>query len=303
MPQNYHAGEMAIQAQADTVERAAKMARTVGTTVPNALSRFLTTLRWALIGGTDDAGRVWASPVFGEAGFIHTPTDTEVRIAAHIPAGDPLHEAGPGSAGRGAGMLAIDLQRRMRARINGTLRADDGGMTLRVAECYANCPKHIHNHEFAGGHVAARPIRTRSDRVPARGHALVRESDTMFIASIGPDSSADVSHRGGPSGFIECSADGTTVRFPDYPGNGVFNTLGNLHSDTRAGLTVFGFETNELLQLTGYASSRPMTASVSTRQRVVEFNVLQAVWTENAEFAPETATTRTCGHPAPAGAG
>jgi len=271
MPRTYHAGELAVQAQADTVAQAAKMARTVRTTVPNALSRFLTTLPWALIGSTDEAGHVWASPVFGKPGFIGTATDTEVRIASHMLTGDPLLGAGGRGAGWPVGMLAIDLARRMRARINGTLRADEGGLTIMVAECYANCPKYIHNHQLDAEDVAAHPARIRSDRVSAEGRALVAAADTMFIATVGPDLSADVSHRGGPPGFVECSADGTTLRFPDYPGNGVFNTLGNLHCDARAGLTFFGFETGELLQLTGYVSAKP------TPNRTVEFNVVEAI--------------------------
>ncbi|OBF33661.1 hypothetical protein A5724_19100 [Mycobacterium sp. ACS1612] len=275
MPRTYHAGELAVQAQADTVAQAAKMAHTVRTNVPAALSMFLSALPWVLIGGIDALEHVWASPIFGKPGFVGTPTDAEVRIAAHILMGDPLHGAGARGTGWPAGMLAIDLRWRMRARINGTIRADEGGMTITVDECYANCPKYIQDHQLDVEDVSAQPTRVRSDRMSAKGRALVRGADTMFIASVGPDLSADVSHRGGPSGFVECSADGTALRFADYPGNGVFNTLGNLHCDARSGLTFFGFETGELLQLTGYASSKP------TRNRTVEFNVVEAIWCAN----------------------
>ncbi|MFG1932875.1 pyridoxamine 5'-phosphate oxidase family protein [Mycobacterium sp. NPDC048908] len=203
----------------------------------------------------------------------------------------------------GAGMLAIDLQGRMRARINGALRADEDGMTLAVEECYANCPKFIHSRDFTVDNASSRVIVTQSDRLSAEGRALVRNTDTMFIASIGPDGSADVSHRGGPPGFVESSADGTTLRFPDYPGNGVFNTLGNLHSDGRAGLTVLGFESGVLLQLTGQASPRQTTAPASTPVRIVEFAVTHAVSTENAGFVSKTTAVHAYGDPAPAGAG
>jgi hypothetical protein len=47
--------------------------------------------------------------------------------------------------------------------------------------------------------------------------------------------------------------DERTLEFPDYPGNNMFNTLGNLASYPRAGLLFARFETGDLLQLTGRA--------------------------------------------------
>lgn len=62
----------------------------------------------------------------------------------------------------------------------------------------------------------------------------------------------DVSHRGGPSGFVQVDGDVLTV--PDYPGNRYFNTFGNFLENPRAGLLFINFENGDLLHLTGEAS-------------------------------------------------
>ena len=44
--------------------------------------------------------------------------------------------------------------------------------------------------------------------------------------------------------------DERTLEFPDYPGNNMFNTLGNLARHPRAGLLFVDFDSGDLLQLT-----------------------------------------------------
>jgi hypothetical protein len=44
-----------------------------------------------------------------------------------------------------------------------------------------------------------------------------------------------------------------SLAFPDYPGNNMFNTLGNLERYPRAGLLFLDFETGSTLQLVGRA--------------------------------------------------
>lgn len=61
-----------------------------------------------------------------------------------------------------------------------------------------------------------------------------------------------MSHRGGERGFIHV-LDDHTFRIPDYPGNGMFQTLGNLELDPRAGIVAVDFEGGRLLSLTGEA--------------------------------------------------
>ena len=83
---------------------------------------------------------------------------------------------------------------------------------------------------------------------------MIARSDTFFIASRfrenGDDlrQGIDVSHRGGLPGFIVVAHE-TALLFPDYAGNCMFGTLGNLVVDPRCGLLFIDFETGDMLKL------------------------------------------------------
>ena len=83
----------------------------------------------------------------------------------------------------------------------------------------------------------------------------IAAADTFFIASAHPTRGADASHRGGGPGFVHVLGP-DRLRFPDYPGNNMFNTLGNLRVDPRAGLVFPDFAGGGTLQLTGRATVR-----------------------------------------------
>lgn len=280
MPQHYHEGELAVQARAGTVEQAAAMARTFRTSLPAPLMRFLATQRWIIVGATDTAGRVWASPVVGAPGFVRAADETTVRIDALPVTSDPLRNLAGRPTGQPAGLLAIDLGRRNRARINGTLRHDAGGVVMSVERAYPNCMKYIQRRENLG--IGDQPpvpvVVAETDRVTAEQIDLLRAADTAFIATIAEGHGADVSHRGGPPGFLRCLGGGRVIQFVDYPGNGMFNTLGNLELDSRAGLTITCFGTGDLLQLTGRATvvRTPLT---SAAPGTVDFVIDRAVHT------------------------
>jgi hypothetical protein len=64
-----------------------------------------------------------------------------------------------------------------------------------------------------------------------------------------PPAGADVSHRGGAPGFVDVQArDGARVLVvPDYQGNYLFNTLGNLTLNPSAELLFLDFERGDVL--------------------------------------------------------
>lgn len=78
-------------------------------------------------------------------------------------------------------------------------------------------------------------------------------ADTLFVASAHPTRGVDTSHRGGNPGFVEILND-QSLRIPDYTGNSMFNTLGNLVVNPQAGLLFLDFDRNRTLQLTGQAT-------------------------------------------------
>ncbi|WP_237721067.1 pyridoxamine 5'-phosphate oxidase family protein [Mycolicibacterium phlei] len=74
-------------------------------------------------------------------------------------------------------------------------------------------------------------------------------ADTLFLGTAHPTRGADASHRGGPPGFIDVTAN--TLSWPDYPGNNMFNSLGNLAVDPAAAVLVVDFTTGTTVQVSG----------------------------------------------------
>ena len=89
-----------------------------------------------------------------------------------------------------------------------------------------------------------------ADRLQPSQIELVERADTFFVTSAHPTRGLDTSHRGGNPGFVEV-LDEKTLRIPDYQGNSMFNTIGNLLIYPRAGLTFPDFDINTMLQMSG----------------------------------------------------
>jgi hypothetical protein len=177
-------------------------------------------------------------------------------------------------------MLFIELGSRRRYRVNGTVRHLNGrGIEVAIREAYPNCPKYIQRRLLRQRGEPLLPVQAAHGTV-LRGtvEQIIRQADTLFVASRHPDSGADASHRGGSAGFIEV-LDDNTLRIPDFHGNSLFNTLGNFQVDPRAGLCIPDFAHGQLLQLTGTATllwdqDDPQQRTGGTR-RFWEFKVTQ----------------------------
>jgi hypothetical protein len=81
-------------------------------------------------------------------------------------------------------------------------------------------------------------------------YEIIKKADTFFVGSSNDEGDLDVSHRGGPPGFVSIGEDGS-LHIPDYSGNSMFNTLGNFITNPKAGLVFPDFDRHTTLQLTG----------------------------------------------------
>jgi predicted pyridoxine 5'-phosphate oxidase superfamily flavin-nucleotide-binding protein len=136
---------------------------------------------------------------------------------------------------------------------------------------YSNCPKYIQRREIVGleaggGEPASSAHLTQADR------ELIAAADTFFVATAA-HGGADASHRGGSPGFVTVGDDRLT--FPDYPGNNMYGTLGNLLANPRIGLLFLDWETGDTLQLTG-------SAELEFEPRAVHVAIERATRTPNA---------------------
>ncbi len=77
----------------------------------------------------------------------------------------------------------------------------------------------------------------------------------FFLATADRDGRPDVSFKGGPPGFVRV-IDGDTLAFPDYDGNGMFKSLGNLSVNPAVGLLFIDFERPRRLRVQGVATVR-----------------------------------------------
>ena len=64
---------------------------------------------------------------------------------------------------------------------------------------------------------------------------LIEQAPMFFLATIDPDGFPDVSYKGGLPGFVRVVGE-STLAFPDYNGNGMFKSLGNVLANPRVGL-------------------------------------------------------------------
>jgi predicted pyridoxine 5'-phosphate oxidase superfamily flavin-nucleotide-binding protein len=271
MPSRFHAGELAVQERAGVRERAARVGGSIHGAVPPAATAFLEQRSFVVLATADPEGRPWASILTGPRGFATVPDPLQVRLDAAPLPGDAL----TGNLGTGtfAGLLAIDLATRRRMRVNGRLDAAAGGpITIHVDQVYSNCPKYIQRRAAEAGMPQDAPrLFRRAASLSEEQRAWIRRADSFFIATLHPDAGADASHRGGMPGFV--SVEGDRLVWPDYTGNLMYNTLGNIAVHPRAGLLVPDFDSGSVLQLTGRAAIEwdpARAADVPGAERLVE---------------------------------
>ncbi|PKW07842.1 hypothetical protein SAMN05428944_5076 [Streptomyces sp. 1222.5] len=273
----YRAGSLAVQQQLGVRERAEHVGRSLGQGIKPVAAAFLELQPLLVVGAADPAtGRVWASPVVGTPGFVRATGPRQMSVAGGPPPTDPLATALT-TPGAPVGTIALDPRTRRRMRLNGRLRPTARGFAVEADQVFANCPKYIQRRESyeVTGARAPGPAR-RSGRLDRAGMECVRGADTFFVATVHP-AGADASHRGGDPGFVRVDSP-DELSWPDYPGNAMFLTLGNLRADPRAGLLFLDWETGTTLQLTGEARTEFSDAG----GRTVRFAVTEVVRTPAA---------------------
>lgn len=244
-----HPGEVAVQRRSGVRLEDHGSSRT-RPEIPEAAAEFLRDQRMIVLGAADDLGRLWAGGLTGPAGFAAPEDDRTIALHALPHAADPLH--GLFRQERDLGLLAIEPHTRRRMRVNGTAVQAGDSLVVWSEQAYANCPKYIQTREPTTAPGASSGLGRGTS--PSRRHLdWIAAADTFFIATRAEGYGADVSHRGGNPGFVRITGP-RTLEFLDYPGNGMYMTLGNLELDPRAGLLFPDWERGETLQLTGRAA-------------------------------------------------
>ncbi|MGW5875989.1 pyridoxamine 5'-phosphate oxidase family protein [Nocardiopsis terrae] len=272
---SYHPGEIAVQRRASLTDQAASSGRAIHEGIPGIAADFLATQRWFVLGAADTRGDVWCSLLTGPTGFLRAHDARTLDIAALPGPGDPLAGVLGGGPAR-SGALAIEPGTRRRMRINGTTTPHPApgasGLRLRTAQVFANCPKYIQKRTPVPAPAGDRTA-VWGDRLTGAHADLIDRSDTFFVATANDSGDADANHRGGHPGFLRAHSP-TLLSWPDYTGNAMFTTLGNLWLNPRAGLLIPDWERGGLLQITGTAR---VLWGEEPENRTVEFSVGRVV--------------------------
>jgi predicted pyridoxine 5'-phosphate oxidase superfamily flavin-nucleotide-binding protein len=137
----YHPGEIEVQARAGVREMAARISDVIRPEIPLHARDFLEDQRMVVVGSTGVNGRVWASLLTGEPGFLRVIDERTLRIDASPVPSDPLDENL--QPGMNVGLISIDLSSRRRMRLNGKAEWRPKGLYVDSEQVYGNCPKYI----------------------------------------------------------------------------------------------------------------------------------------------------------------
>ena len=261
----FHEGELLVQQRAGETAKGEQNGRIIADSIVKGAFKFIEQQSMVILGSVDEEN-VWASILLGHPGFVRAVDRQTVEFdlkRAFIDLSDRFWKNIERE--NRIGMLVIESESRRRLRINGALRSHavrliakitPDKLQVQVLESYPNCPKYIQRRQLSLN-VDAKPrqsgkLQSGQILTPEQEN-LIRSADTFFVASFHSSRGVDVSHRGGNPGFVRLS-DRQVLRIPDYIGNGMFNTLGNLAVNPRAGLIFIDFQHSRTLQLVGKAN-------------------------------------------------
>ncbi len=105
--------------------------------------------------------------------------------------------------------------------------------------------------------------------------AFIESLDMFFLATADDANQPSCSYKGGEPGFVRV-VDPVTIAFPNYDGNGMFLSMGNVAQNKRVGMLFIDFERQRRLRLSGEASvafDDPLRAAYPEAQFIVRVAV------------------------------
>ena len=257
MENPFHEGDLKIQSLVGEDEIAKRNGQVIKNEILAGALDFIAKQSMVILGSVSKMyGKHWASVVSGSAGFISTHGQKTLLFDLNLinkVEDDPLWQNL--EAGRRLGVLFIELETRRRLKVNGIIEiSDKNQIQLVVEESYPLCPKYIQRRrlDLASDTSKIKNEMSRGSKLDEKTKDVITQSDTAFLVTSHASRGLDVSHRGGKKGFLKVVSD-DQIRCPDYSGNSMFNSFGNLEENPQSGLVVVDFKNATALQLTGEA--------------------------------------------------
>ena len=160
-----------------------------------------------------------------------------------------------------------------------------------LIDILGNCPKYL-NKKHIVPHISQPMIVSSVLPLPPEALDLITKADLFFISSSNHNSDMDTNHRGGPPGFVRIlsdGGDGLTLVYPEYSGNRLYQTLGNLTTTPQAGLVFSNFSTGDVLYVTG---TTEILAGPKAKNLIAHSNLAVKVNVEAARYVTNSLAFR-----------
>lgn len=118
---------------------------------------------------------------------------------------------------------------------------------------------------------------TMHDVITPRDRAFIEGRDMFFLATGDAQGNLDCSYKGGEPGFIRV-IDEHTVAFPNYDGNGMFMSTGNILEHPKVGMLFIDWQNQWRMRLNGTATidfADPLMAEYPEAQFIVRVKAEQ----------------------------
>jgi predicted pyridoxine 5'-phosphate oxidase superfamily flavin-nucleotide-binding protein len=113
------------------------------------------------------------------------------------------------------------------------------------------------------------------DHVTDEDKAFIESLDMFFLATADQRGRVNCSYRGGNPGFVRV-VDERTIAFPNYDGNGMYLSMGNVAQTAEVGILFIDFEQQSRMRLNGTAAIRyddPLLGEYPEAQFIVRVTV------------------------------
>jgi uncharacterized protein len=101
--------------------------------------------------------------------------------------------------------------------------------------------------------------------------AFIASRTMFFLATADAQGRPDCSYKGGAAGFVRITG-ASELAFPNYDGNGMFRSLGNIAVNPSVGILFIDFESPRRLRVNGiasFSSDDPLMAEMPGAQLIV----------------------------------
>jgi hypothetical protein len=128
---------------------------------------------------------------------------------------------------------------------------------LDAAEEIVNCRKYMAPSVALEPALHSGPVERISIAVNDPGlQAVLARVETAFLASVSPSGRPDVSHKGGPPGFITLDAAQGRLSWPELIGNGMLKSAGNVRATGVVSVVALDLESGDAYELSGRGEYR-----------------------------------------------